>query len=488
MSLQDSNVVRTAAELEKKYNFRKLLGLGKNLETVSGQIIKVENELNNMLNSLIINLGDVLDSQTDISLWFYPSIPTTLNEPYISWTTPSDHIGDLYYAQDYGYVYKYTSNGWTIQTDLNLINALALTNAELDVSQDHERKVYFTQPIPPYSSGDWWILEDGTLKICQLGKQTGDYETNDFIVSSQYVATIATKQENTITVLKGTVQEITEDYVKFTDLSTGGSTTIAGENVSTGTIKSNNYAPATGSTPTVGTAINLNNGTIDSKNLKLDDQGNIDVQGYITSGKGILTNLQFTGLCNDWNAEGMADNRTEFFLGFNQTFSMQTYTMKNRCNFFCAGVYIPENFIVESANIVINHNPVMWSGNRGYCRKVKAYNVSNYMNKNISTAYNSEIRTYPNIVFNSTNEISSAFGSSGKTFNSTSNEVFASNDISSVFKNNSGNTISGNYYIAIKPTDSVPAYAEGQNPNQALGVYTGFVSMMVNIIGYMKTN
>ena len=487
MSLQDSNVVRTAAELEKKYNFRKLLGLGKNLETVSGQIIKVENELNNMLNSLIINLGDVLDSQTDISLWFYPSIPTTLNEPYISWTTPSDHIGDLYYAQDYGYVYKYTSNGWTIQTDLNLINALALTNAELDVSQDHERKVYFTQPTPPYSSGDWWILEDGTLKICQLGKQTGDYETNDFIVSSQYVATIATKQENTITVLKGTVQEITEDYVKFTDLSTGGSTTIAGENVSTGTIKSNNYAPATGSTPTVGTAINLNNGTIDSKNLKLDDQGNIDVQGYITSGKGILTNLQFTGLCNDWNAEGMADNRTEFFLGFNQTFSMQTYTMKNRCNFFCAGVYIPENFIVESANIVINHNPVMWSGNRGYCRKVKAYNVSNYMGKNISTAYNSEIQTYPNIVFNSSNEISSAFGANGKTFNSTSNEVFASNDISSIFKNN-GNTVSGNYYIAVKPTDAVPAYAEGQNPNQALGVYTGYISMMVNIIGYMKTN
>ena len=40
MSLQDSNVVRTAAELEKKYNFRKLLGLGKNLETVSGQKFK----------------------------------------------------------------------------------------------------------------------------------------------------------------------------------------------------------------------------------------------------------------------------------------------------------------------------------------------------------------------------------------------------------------------------------------------------------------
>lgn len=487
MSLQDASVVRTAAELEKKYNFRKLLGLEKNFETVSGKVIKVENELNNMLNSLIINLGDVLDSQSDISLWFYPDIPTTLNEPYISWQTPSEHIGDLYYAQKYGYIYKYTSNGWEIQTDLNLLNALALTNAELDVSEDHERKVYFVQPIPPYSSGDWWILEDGTLKICQLGKITGDYEKNDFIVSSQYVSTIATKQENTITVLKGTVQEITENYVKFTDLATGGSTTIAGENISTGKIKSNNYVPATSSTPTQGTSINLNDGTIDSKGLKVDNQGNIDVEGYITSGKGILTNLQFTGLCNDWNAEGMADNRTEFFLGFNQTFSMQTYTMKNRCNFFCAAVYIPEDFIVQSANIIINHNPVMWNGNRGYCRKVKAFDVTNYINKNIATAYNSEIQTYPNIVFNSTNEISAAFGSNGKTFNSTNNELSISNDISDIFKNN-GETVSGNYYIAIKPTDTVPAYVEGQDPNPTLGVYTGFVSMIVNIIGYMKIN
>lgn len=122
-----------------------------------------------MLNSLVINLSDVLDTQSSISLWFYEGIPTTSNEPYINWATPSDHYGDLYYDQNSGYVYKYTSTGWILQTDENLINALALTNVELDVTTDHERQVFFQQPTPPYQSGDWWIQDDGTLMICQLG-------------------------------------------------------------------------------------------------------------------------------------------------------------------------------------------------------------------------------------------------------------------------------------------------------------------------------
>ena len=149
MNLQDKNVVRTAADLEKKYNFAKLLGLSKNIETNTETLIKVENELNNMLNSLVINLSDVLDTQSSISLWFYEGIPTTSNEPYTDWVTPDDHIGDLYYDQNSGYVYKYTNTGWVLQTDENLINALALTNVELDVTIDHERQVFFQQPTPP---------------------------------------------------------------------------------------------------------------------------------------------------------------------------------------------------------------------------------------------------------------------------------------------------------------------------------------------------
>ena len=479
MNLQDKNVVRTAADLEKKYNFAKLLGLSKNIETNTETLIKVENELNNMLNSLVINLSDVLDTQSSISLWFYEGIPTTSNEPYIDWATPSEHYGDLYYDQNSGYVYKYTSTGWVLQTDENLINALALTNVELDVTTDHERQVFFQQPTPPYQSGDWWIQEDGTLMICQLGKPTGEtFEENDFVISTRYVQTVAVKQGDTIEVIKGQVVTITDTMVSYTDKATGKTTAISGDSITTGTLKSQNYVQGTS-----GTKFDLTNGVIDSKNFKLDNSGNIDVEGYITTSKGIITNLQYKGRSYNWLAEGNADSAEEYFLGYNE--SWEDYPPKNVANFFCASVYIPQGFTIQSAKIVVKHNPVNWGGNTGYCRNINAYNVTNYMGSSIYAEYASEYNLFPNIVFNNSNIISDAMGSGGHTFNAWSSETYTSNDISSVFKSG-GNTIPGHYNIAIKTSNPTPGYYEGQDTDSYLGVHTGYVAMEINIIGYTK--
>lgn len=212
----DITKVRTAAELEQKYNLSKLAKNIANIEVLNGQIVKTQNELNDIKKTLIINLGDTL--QSSVSLWFYEGTPTTSNEPYIDWTTPSDHIDDLYYDQNSGYVYKYTSNGWIRQINYDLVSALALTNAELDTSIDHERQVFLTKPTPPYQSGDWWIQEDGTLLICQLGKLTGEYEENDFVNSSMYTTTIATKQGDMIEVLKGRVIQIIDETFTKTEI------------------------------------------------------------------------------------------------------------------------------------------------------------------------------------------------------------------------------------------------------------------------------
>lgn len=212
----DNTIVRTAAELEKKYNLSKYAKQLPNIETNNTKIIKLQQELTNILKTIIINLGDTL--QESVSLWFYEGTPTTSNEPYISWNDPTEHYDDLYYDQTSGYVYKYTSNGWIRQNDINLVSALALTNAELDVTLDHERKVYLTQPTPPYSSGDWWILEDGTLMICQLGKPSGDYEEQDFVVSTMYTSTIATKENETMKVIRGKVVTIDTNTYKKTEI------------------------------------------------------------------------------------------------------------------------------------------------------------------------------------------------------------------------------------------------------------------------------
>ena len=280
-------VVRTPADLERKYNLASLFGLKKNVEITAQGMQKIENELNSMLNALVINLKDVLDSQSEISLWFYSGKPTTSNEPYKSWSKPSDHVGDLYYDINTGYVYQW--NGvWEVNTSPDLVEAMAITNAETDTSTDHERKVFFGTPTIPYSNGDWWVKEDGSLFICQISKTSGSYEKDDFIDSSKYTESIAEKIGEEIKVLKGTITMITDNYAKFTDLATGGSTTISGDNITTGSIQSQNYIKDTS-----GTKITLEDGTIDAKNFKVDSSGNVTCNNATIKGTAFMNGSKF---------------------------------------------------------------------------------------------------------------------------------------------------------------------------------------------------
>lgn len=479
MTLQDKTVVRSAADLEKKYNFAKLLGLSKNIEVNEKSIIKVENELNNMLNSLIINLGDILDTQTDISLWFYKGVPSITNVPYIEWTNPDEHIGDLYYNQETGYVYKYLFNGWIQQEDVNLISALALTNADVDTEYDHERKVYFSQPTPPYSSGDWWILEDGTLKICQLGKtDEGIYEVNDFVVSSKYTTTIATKQGDEIVVLKGTVTEITENYVKYTDLSTGGSTTIAGENITTGSIKSSNYVANTS-----GTKINLTNGTIDTKNVKIDDDGL-----KLSNGAKVVGN---NGLKNTYLFEV-----NDALCGF-----VYDYYGTNESIYKKADIkfIIPKGLKVTKAIVTFFHTPIAWEGDTyfwGWCRNLKLYKSNNLLSKTLEYGTQSQNLTIdndypysssnpPNLInttfYNSSNvSVGSSVTASTPSTSSHNTEKFYTSDFSNIFNDSNGNTVPGLYNIYLTTSDSKSGISENESFKRC-----GSINATLEIEGYM---
>lgn len=405
MPIQDKAGVRTAADLERKYNFAKMLGLTANVEANEKNLIKIETALNSMLESLIINLGDILGEQSDISLYFYEGIPSITNLPYISWTSPLDHIGDFYYDQLSGYVYQYMNNGWIQNLDKNLISALALTNVDLDVTTDHERKVYFATPSPPYSSGDWWVLNDGSLKICQLGKITGDtYDEQDFIVSSKYTTNIATKQGNQIKVLSGTITEFSENYVKYTDLSTGGSTTIAGNNVTTGQIKSKNYVAG------------LSGAKIDLENGNVDMAGDINLGGYIKSSKGMVANFPFPS------------DLTK--LGHDYISSEGGYYKKGILKI---PVVIPENFEIINAKITV------------YIYNTENYSVDSNQNEISRYGKVQHIKLYkdgsPSFVISqwgdvhssssSQPEIAGAFGTDGYTTTTEANCHFTSIDIKS---------------------------------------------------------
>lgn len=453
-----ANEARTIADLERKYNFSSLLGLKKNIRMNEKSITKVENELVSMLNTLIINLADVLENQSEISLWFFEGIPTNSKEPCTQWETLEDHYGDIYYDQLSGYVYQFSEMGWTRNNDTNLIQAMALTNVELDTLTDHERKVYFVQPTPPYSSGDWWILEDGTLKICQIGKESGNYETNDFIVSSKYVATIATKTGETITVLKGTVTEITENYVKYTDLATGGSTIISGDNITTGNIDTDNV-------------------TIGNGNVLINEKGMHLFNGAKVIGEnGLMTSYL---------------KSKEGTVGYNLSDPGQSSSEAKKSS-VVIDILIPKGFQITKAKLVGYHTPVFWGyldGNYashtawGYARGLKLYKATNMYSKKVSANLFSEFVTEDTTSYE---EIEGAFGTNGWTAsvaNETTHntEKFESSDIKDIFIENN-QTKEGLYQIKLEPKD---------NPTAGWGLQgvvqrSGNVILLLVIEGYMS--
>ena len=77
-----------------------------------------------------------------------------------------------------------------------------------------------------------------------------------------------------------TITNLESDYSSDTDLATPGSTVIDGGNITTGNIQSANYV-----VDTTGTKISLTDGTIDTKNFKVNSIGAVTTSGIaITSG------------------------------------------------------------------------------------------------------------------------------------------------------------------------------------------------------------
>lgn len=466
-SKQDSNGVRTAQDLEKKYDFASLLGLKKNVEYAQKSILQINNELNNILNSLILNLKDVLDSQSEVSLWFYSGIPTTENEPYISWNSQEEHYGDIYYDKATGYVYQYSEAGWKRNKDTSLVQAMALTNTELSTNEN-ERKVFFDTPTTPYSSGDWWIKEDGVLYICQLGKTAElNYENTDFVPSNQYSTTVAIQQGNKITVLQGTVQQITKDYVKFTDLSTGGSTTIAGENIKTGIITSVNYV-----SNSKGMKIDLNNGQIDTKNFKLDEYGNVSLLNgsKIITDDGLMTNLQYLG--SNMGYQGL--------IQFGLSVNLQDDKFEKSQIIIYAD--IPDNFKVSKAYITIIHQPAFWNNSYwGFARNIGLYKAT--LNGKFEGDWESD---FQNIAADTLTQITKIFGDSNSWTPSTPSSS-SSNIQTNITSDISSKISKGLNKFIIQTTNNVPTYESDYNTNQKTAmINSGRVMAILNVYGFIK--
>ena len=214
---QDRNGVRTAQDLERKYNFS---SIKKSIEQTELGLTKINSELDNFIISTVDTI-DNMQSQIDgnITTYYYSGVPTLSNLPASEWTTNEEknrHLGDLYYDKNTGYAYRFYYDsenliyGWTKLTDSDVTEALSLANAAKDTA-DGKRRVFTSQPIPPYDNGDLWFNNE-EIYICQVARQTGSYIENDFIIATKYTDdTYAEGLNDSITVLSGEVTTIKEN-------------------------------------------------------------------------------------------------------------------------------------------------------------------------------------------------------------------------------------------------------------------------------------
>ena len=222
--------VRTAQDLERKYPLKDLVGMKQAVRLTEEGLHKTNDILQTFINSTLKSESN-MQSQTDgqITTWFANGEPTIANEPMVYWETDeqkAQHIGDLYYDRDTGYAYEFTmeddSYKWSIITDTETIEALAIANSGYD-TKDNQRRVFVEVPYPPYENGDLWF--DGTdIYICQISKgaingETGEAETyveGDFIIATKYTDnTIANQVGEELKVLEGTVLTVIESADQF---------------------------------------------------------------------------------------------------------------------------------------------------------------------------------------------------------------------------------------------------------------------------------
>lgn len=96
------------------------------------------------------------------------------------------------------------------------------------------------------------------------------------------------EESSVIKLMNGTTEISSQEIaingmVTFTDLSTSGATTISGDNVTTGQLKSANYSYSSGNYSKAGTLIDLSNGLIRSKNFAINSSGTAYFKGNISA-------------------------------------------------------------------------------------------------------------------------------------------------------------------------------------------------------------
>ena len=145
-----------------------------------------------LTNSELENLQGQIDGA--ITTWFYAVPPTNDNPPANEWTTTDQkniHLGDLYYDTITGYCYRWqvqnNQYSWQRITDTDVTKALQDAEKAQDTA-DSKRRVFVSQPVPPYEVGDLWVQgSTGDILRCKTAKTfQQSYSSSDWALASKY--------------------------------------------------------------------------------------------------------------------------------------------------------------------------------------------------------------------------------------------------------------------------------------------------------------
>lgn len=203
---------------------------GKTVEEIANQ--QVNDFVDAVYTPGITNLQAQIDGQ--IETYYYDYEPTLTNEPASEWTTETErqkHEGDLFYWKSKGYAYRFFKDGntwkWQMVQDTDITAALEQA-AQAQDTADQKRRVFVSTPVPPYDVGDLWTQgANGDIMRCQTSRQSGAYNSNDWVKASKYT-------DNTF------AQEVQEELQNLQ---------IGGRNLSLGTADWNDTAWVRGVIP-----------------------------------------------------------------------------------------------------------------------------------------------------------------------------------------------------------------------------------------------
>ena len=213
----------------------------------------------------------------------------------------------------------------------------------------------------------------------------------------------------------------------------------------------------------------LEDGSIEAVNGKFTGNVYLEDGNVVVGGDGLLTNLYFTSAGNNASYQN---------LGFGQYYDEGVETVY-KANVYL-DIFIPENFVIKSAFLTIQHAPAKWNDPStyqpvtGYSRNVKIYKIADGRSYEVNNAYQV-------ITINSSylSEIPNALGVSSYTPENKSLgyvDILTSNiDIKNYIKS------SGLTTLVAQTSNSLPSSGAS-----SIATSTGQAKLSVNILGYMS--